>query len=212
MNYRNLMIAIAGVLLALVAVLLVWVVTSLDAQVNEPSINISNSEAATENEEEVNIPGVEDAPEEWIDEDYESEETSSQVSESSAASSSATENKNNSSNSSSSGNSSNSNSSAATSSNNVNMGNGSSNGSGSSGSSSSKPSIEDVEEDGKVTYEEYIAMSGADQKKYLESFESVEKFFKWFNAAKEQYDKENPSIEIGNGSIDMNEIINGKQP
>ena len=61
-----------------------------------------------------------------------------------------------------------------------------------------------------VTYEQYQAMSGDEQYAYFNTFGSVEDFFAWYNAAKATYEKENPSIEIGGGSIDLGEIINGK--
>ena len=65
---------------------------------------------------------------------------------------------------------------------------------------------------GFITYEEYNAMSAEKQHEYFNSFESVEKFFEWYNSAKSEYEKNNPSIEIGSdGSIDLGEITNGKK-
>lgn len=55
-----------------------------------------------------------------------------------------------------------------------------------------------------------MAMDGTEQEKYMNSFGDIDAFFNWYNDAKETYEKENPSIEIGNGPIDMEEIINGK--
>lgn len=55
-------------------------------------------------------------------------------------------------------------------------------------------------------YEAYHAMSGAEQKAYLESFESIEAFFEWYNAAKAEYEAAHPSIEIENGSVDLSQI------
>lgn len=55
-----------------------------------------------------------------------------------------------------------------------------------------------------------MAMDGKEQEKYMNSFGDIDAFFNWYNDAKETYEKENPSIEIGNGPIDMEEIINGK--
>lgn len=78
-----------------------------------------------------------------------------------------------------------------------------SSGNSSSGSSESKPGKE-------MTYEEYIALDGTAQKEYMESFSDVAAFFDWLNAAKEKYEKENPSIEIGGDeTIDLGEIIGG---
>ena len=60
-----------------------------------------------------------------------------------------------------------------------------------------------------VTYEEYMQMTATEQRDYMESFESVDAFFAWYNAAKAEYDAQNPDIEVGNGSIDMGDIIGG---
>ena len=59
-------------------------------------------------------------------------------------------------------------------------------------------------------YEWYHALSGEEQMTYMESFDSVADFFAWYNAAKEEHEKQNPSIEIGNGSVDLGEIVGGK--
>ena len=48
-----------------------------------------------------------------------------------------------------------------------------------------------------LTYEQFQAMTGAEQRAYQESFESIDAFFVWYNAAKETYEQENPPIEIG---------------
>lgn len=58
-----------------------------------------------------------------------------------------------------------------------------------------------------VTYEMYHSMSADKQREYLESFESIEKFFDWYNKAKEEYEKQNPDIEIGKDPIDLDNII-----
>lgn len=58
-----------------------------------------------------------------------------------------------------------------------------------------------------LDYETFQAMSGAEQRAYQESFEDLDAFFEWYNAAKETYEKENPSIEIGAGDvIDMGDL------
>ena len=44
----------------------------------------------------------------------------------------------------------------------------------------------------------------------MNSFDSVADFFAWYNAAKDEYEKQNPSVEIGGGSIDLGDIIGGK--
>ena len=53
-------------------------------------------------------------------------------------------------------------------------------------------------------YEKYMEMSGADQKVYMESFDSIEAFFNWLQNAKAEHEAANPSIEIGvDGKIDI---------
>lgn len=216
MNNKIIMMIIGAVIVVLLAVMLVWGVSSCSREpVGDGLIDVGGSEVSEESsevEEDTNIPGVADAPEEWLDEDYEedtegngnknepshdgSSENKGEEESSSASSSSKIETV-----SQPSGNGSSASSSAP-----------SSGSSSSSSDTSSKPTVEDAEDDGEVTYEEYIAMSGAEQQKYLESFDSIEAFFAWYNAAKEKYDKENPSIEIGDGSINMEDIIGGGNP
>lgn len=58
-------------------------------------------------------------------------------------------------------------------------------------------------------YEWYNALSGEQQVEFMGTFASMADFFEWYNAAKEEYEKENPSIEIGDGNIDLGEIIAG---
>ena len=59
-------------------------------------------------------------------------------------------------------------------------------------------------------YEWYQELSGEEQVAYMNSFDSVADFFAWYNAAKDEYEKQNPSVEIGGGSIDLGDIIGGK--
>ena len=58
-------------------------------------------------------------------------------------------------------------------------------------------------------YEWYHSLSGEEQMAYMETFESMDAFFVWYNAAKEAHEKERPSIDIGDGYIDMDKIIGG---
>ena len=71
---------------------------------------------------------------------------------------------------------------------------------------------EPSEEDPLVAqYEAFQDMSPNAQMQYMESFSSVEAFFSWYNAAKDAYEKANPSIEIGgDGSVDLDQILGGK--
>ncbi len=63
----------------------------------------------------------------------------------------------------------------------------------------------------KCTYEEYQAMTAETQKTFFEKFENVEAFFDWYNDAKAKYEKENAAIEIGNGEINLGDVLNGKK-
>lgn len=71
--------------------------------------------------------------------------------------------------------------------------------------SSKNPS---VQEDGKMKYEEFHAMAPSKQQAYMESFDDIDEFFEWYNAAKAKYEKENPSIEVDGGAIDLDKIAN----
>ena len=61
------------------------------------------------------------------------------------------------------------------------------------------------------TYEEYHAMTPEAQQQFFAKFESIEKFFEWYNAAKAQYEEDNQAIEIGDGQIDLNEVLGGEE-
>lgn len=54
-------------------------------------------------------------------------------------------------------------------------------------------------------YEKYLAMSGQQQKAFMESFDSIEAFFEWLNEAKAEYEAANPAIEIDDVVIDLGE-------
>ena len=72
----------------------------------------------------------------------------------------------------------------------------------------SKPA--DPVKPGEMDYETFQNLKPADQQAYMESFNDIEAFFDWYNAAKEAYDKAHPSIEVGgNGTIDMEQIMGG---
>lgn len=73
-----------------------------------------------------------------------------------------------------------------------------------------KPEPENPAEPGSLDYETFQSLDPAEQEVHMGSFESIEAFFEWYNAAKEKYELENPSIEIdGSGSIDLDEIFGG---
>ncbi len=52
-------------------------------------------------------------------------------------------------------------------------------------------------------YERYQNMTGAEQKAFMESFDSIEAFFDWYNAAEAAYKELHPDIEVGDGSVDL---------
>ena len=54
-----------------------------------------------------------------------------------------------------------------------------------------------------ITYEEYNSLSGEEQEAYFNTFPSIESFFEWYNAARDEYEKNNPTIEIGDDTIDI---------
>ena len=53
----------------------------------------------------------------------------------------------------------------------------------------------------KMDYQTFQSMTGAEQRAFQDSFESIEAFFAWYNAAKEAYEKENPPIEVGGDGV-----------
>ena len=61
--------------------------------------------------------------------------------------------------------------------------------------------------EGEIDYETFVAMDPALQRAYMESFESMEAFFEWYNAAKEAYEQAHPSIDVGDGVIDLEDLI-----
>ncbi|MBE7056437.1 MAG: hypothetical protein E7388_03220 [Ruminococcaceae bacterium] len=63
----------------------------------------------------------------------------------------------------------------------------------------------------KLDYATYKAMKPSEQQAYMESFNDMDAFFEWYNAAKDKYEKENPSIEVDGGVIDLEDIVNGKK-
>lgn len=65
------------------------------------------------------------------------------------------------------------------------------------------------DEDEGMTYEKFSSMEPAKQREYQESFKDIDAFFEWYNAAKEKYEKEHPSIEVGDGSVDLEQIAGG---
>ena len=50
-------------------------------------------------------------------------------------------------------------------------------------------------------------MSPGDQMAYMNSYSNVEDFFAWYNSAKAQYELENPPIEVGDGNVDLGDLV-----
>ncbi len=222
MNNKTLMWAVTALAVLLVAIIVV-VCIKIDAPQGEPVDNInhgdysdsdvqSGDETGNGEENPVNSEGPASSDEENPSEDSKDNESggnalpsapdSSESSKPSSESSSVTNiSGNGTSSRPSSGSSTGSSSSSSSSS-------GSSSASSSTSSSTGLPSGSGPSKE--ITYEEYMAMSGAEQQEYMMSFSSIEAFFEWFNAAKAKYDAEHPSIEIGgDGSIDLGDIIGG---
>jgi len=83
---------------------------------------------------------------------------------------------------------------------------------GSTGGGNETPQVP-YEPEGPVSYDKYLGMSGEAQEAYFNTFDNPADFFAWLNSAKAEYDKLNPSIEIGgDGSIDIGDIIGKDQP
>ena len=65
--------------------------------------------------------------------------------------------------------------------------------------------------EGEINYETFTAMDPALQRQYMESFESMDAFFEWYNAAKEAYEQAHPSFDVGDGVIDVEDLL-GQTP
>ena len=52
-------------------------------------------------------------------------------------------------------------------------------------------------------FEAFMAMNGEEQEAFAETFTKLEDFVKWYNRAKEAYEKLHPDVEIEDGIIDI---------
>lgn len=59
------------------------------------------------------------------------------------------------------------------------------------------------------TWEEYLAMTGEERQKHFEMFDSLDAYLEWMDKAEAAYNKEHPTIDVGDGSIDIGDIIKG---
>ena len=58
-----------------------------------------------------------------------------------------------------------------------------------------------------LTYEEYLALSAEEQKAYMASFDSLDDFMEWVIAARDKYNAEHATPEIGDGDLDLNDYL-----
>ena len=56
-------------------------------------------------------------------------------------------------------------------------------------------------------YEIYNAMTGQQQKAFMESFATIEDFVTWYNGAKADYEKKHPVIEIVDGIVNASDLV-----
>lgn len=56
------------------------------------------------------------------------------------------------------------------------------------------------------TWEEYLAMTDEEKKAFIQSFSDPMDFFEWQEKAQAAYEKEHPSIDGGNGTIDIGDL------
>lgn len=70
------------------------------------------------------------------------------------------------------------------------------------------PETVPVKPDGtKVSFEQYNNMSSADQQAFFESFENVDAYLAWYDAALKEYENSKNVIEIAGGSVDLGELM-----
>lgn len=65
------------------------------------------------------------------------------------------------------------------------------------------PTDPSYDEDGYMTYESYMALTGPEQDAYRETFPTLKDFNAWFHAAKAAYDAEHPKETITDGNITL---------
>ena len=55
----------------------------------------------------------------------------------------------------------------------------------------------------RISYEEYMAMTGKQQQEYYNLFPNVESFFEWYNNAKAEYEASRPSGGEGGPDVEI---------
>lgn len=61
-----------------------------------------------------------------------------------------------------------------------------------------------------MTFEKYRSLSSAEQAEFRNLFDTVSDFFVWYNAAKAEYEENRDEIEVGDGKVDLGDIMDGK--
>ena len=73
-----------------------------------------------------------------------------------------------------------------------------------------EPTQEPSQPAASMDYETYIGLTSQEQKAYRETFEDIAAFFDWYNAAKEEYDSQRTEIDVGDGNVDLEDLMGGK--
>ena len=55
-----------------------------------------------------------------------------------------------------------------------------------------------------------VGLTPAQQEAVLKAYDTIEDFFDWYSKAKEEYEKDHPPIDIGDGNIDLDSILKDK--
>ena len=58
-----------------------------------------------------------------------------------------------------------------------------------------------------MDYMTFQNMSAADQQAYMATFGGLDQFFAWYNQAKADYEAANPPIDVGDGNVDIGDLI-----
>ena len=69
-----------------------------------------------------------------------------------------------------------------------------------------QPTTPEPTESQKMTYAQYLALSRSQQQEFVRSFDNVEDFYEWLDAAEAEY-KANQPDATGSGSIDIGDYI-----